>query len=86
MASHTFGEYPEKFHPHIHAIVTDRLFADTGLSHVMNRVDLKPLEELFRAEIFKFFKKEGKITDDLGNKLMGWKHSVVRSCEPRSSS
>ncbi|MBU2514558.1 transposase [bacterium] len=29
-AIHFFGEYPEKFHPHIHAIVTDGLFADTG--------------------------------------------------------
>lgn len=47
MAIHTFGEYPEKFHPHIHAIVTDGLFTDTGLFHVMKRVDLKPLEELF---------------------------------------
>ncbi len=37
MAIHTFGECPEKFHPHIHAIVTDRLFADTGLFHVMKK-------------------------------------------------
>ncbi|MBU2509958.1 transposase zinc-binding domain-containing protein [bacterium] len=75
MAIHTFGEYPEKFHPHIHAIVTDGLFTDTGLFHVMKRVDLKPLEEFFWAEVFKFLKKEGKINDDLVNKLMGWKHS-----------
>ncbi|MBU2514108.1 hypothetical protein KJ966_22460 [bacterium] len=27
-------------------------------------MDLKPLEELFRAEVFKFLKKEGKIKDD----------------------
>ncbi len=41
----------------------------------MKRVDLKPLEELFRAEVFRFLKKEGKITDDLIQKLMSWKHS-----------
>ncbi|MCP4749932.1 MAG: hypothetical protein GY866_03475 [Proteobacteria bacterium] len=29
---------------------------------------------MFRAELFKFLKKEGKITDDLINKLSAWKH------------
>jgi len=72
---HRFGEYPEKFHPHIHAIVIDGLFTDTGLFLVRKRVDLKPLEQLFRTGIFKFLKKEGKITDDLIRNLMGWKHS-----------
>jgi len=35
---------------------------------VMKDVDLKPLEELFRAELFKMLKKEGKITDEIVNK------------------
>jgi len=37
--------YPEKFHPHIHAIVSDGLFAKTGTFYVMPGVDLRPLEE-----------------------------------------
>ncbi len=41
----------------------------------MRNVDLKPLEELFRAEVFKFLKKEGKITNELINKLSAWRHS-----------
>ncbi len=41
----------------------------------MKDVDLKPLEELFRAEVFKMLKMEGKITDELINKLSAWKHS-----------
>jgi len=41
----------------------------------MKDVDLKPLEELFRAELFKMLKKEGKITDEIINKLSTWKHS-----------
>jgi len=41
----------------------------------MKDVDLKPLEELFRAELFRFLKKEGKITDELINKLLKWRHS-----------
>ncbi len=36
----------------------ERLFRDTGTFYVMKDVDLIPLEELFRAEVFKFLKKE----------------------------
>jgi hypothetical protein len=75
MAIHTFGEYPDKFHPHIHAITTDGLFNGNGLFYVMRETDLKPLEDLFRAEVFKFLKKEGKINAEIVRKLMSWKHS-----------
>ena len=75
IAIHTFGQYPHKFHPHLHAIVTDGLFRDTGTFYVMRQTDLKPLEDIFRAEVFKFLKKEGKITSELIRKLMGWRHS-----------
>ena len=41
----------------------------------MPGVDLRPLEEIFRASVFKMLKEEGKIGDDLINRLMGWRHS-----------
>ena len=41
----------------------------------MPGVDLKPLEDMFRASVFKMLKEEGKIGDDLINRLMGWRHS-----------
>ncbi|MCP4262334.1 MAG: hypothetical protein GY774_33265, partial [Planctomycetes bacterium] len=46
-----------------------------GTFYVMPRVDLKTLEEIFRAKVFKMLKKEGKITDELINNLMSWRHS-----------
>ena len=36
---------------------------------------MKPLEEIFRASVFKMLKEEGKIGDDLINRLIGWRHS-----------
>ena len=75
LSIHTFGDYPEKFHPHIHAIVADGLFRKTGTFYVMPDVDLKPLEEIFRAKVFNMLKEEGKIDDDFIHKLMNWKHS-----------
>lgn len=75
MAIHTFGADPAKWHPHLHVLSTDGLFRDTGTFFVMKDVDLKPLEEIFRAEVFRFLKKEGKITGELINKLMKWRYS-----------
>ena len=37
--------------------------------------DAKDLEELFRYEVFKMLKAEGKITDALIENLMSWRHS-----------
>ena len=75
LSLHTFGDYPEKFHPHIHAIASDGLFRSTGTFYVMPDVDLKPLEEIFRAKVFGMLKEEGKIDDDIIRKLMKWRHS-----------
>ena len=75
IAIHTFGSEPAKWRPHLHVLSTDGLFRDTGTFYVMKDVDLKPLEGLFRAELFRFLKREGKITDELINKLMKWRHS-----------
>lgn len=75
LSIHTFGDYPEKFHPHLHAIAADGLFRKSGTFYVMPDVDLKPLEEIFRAKVFTTLKQEGKIDDDLINKLTDWRHS-----------
>ncbi len=52
-------------------------FASKQMSrvYVMPDVDLKPLEDIFRASVFKMLKDEGKIDDDTINKLMSWRHS-----------
>ena len=54
----------------LYFLVTDDLFNGNGLFYVMRETDLKPLEDLFRAEVFKFLKKEGKINDEMIGKLM----------------
>ena len=41
----------------------------------MPDVDLKPLEEIFSAKVFKMLKEEGNIDDDIIKKLMNWRHS-----------
>ncbi len=75
MTIHTFENYPEKFHPHLHAIVSDGLFNKNGTLYVMPKAKLKYLEEIFRSGVFTMLKEEGKITDEIITKLMKWRHS-----------
>ena len=82
LAIHTFGSDPTKFHPHLHVLSTNGLFKDTGTFYMRKNVDLKPLEEIFRAELFRFLKREGKITDELINKLMKWRRSGFSQAFP----
>jgi len=47
------------FHPHLHALVADWLFARSGLLYVLPDASLKPLEELFRARVITFLVDKG---------------------------
>ncbi len=58
---HTFGNYPEKLHPHLHVIATDRLFNKKGTFYMMPKTDLKTPVEIFRARVFTMLKEEGKL-------------------------
>ncbi len=74
MTIHTFGEYMQKYHPHLHALVSDGLFRKSGAFYVMPKADLTHLEEIFRAKVLKMLKAEGKIGDIIINNLISWKH------------
>ena len=66
LSLHTFGDYPEKFHPHIHATVSDGLFLKVGAFYAMPDVDMKPLEEIFRGKSRKNFQVIRQILKHLG--------------------
>lgn len=68
VAIQTFGDYA-CFHPHLHALVADGLFLESGYFFVMPKVDLHPLRELFRAHVLKMLKKEGLIDDTFIKRL-----------------
>jgi DTW domain-containing protein YfiP len=74
MVIHTFGDYA-RFHPHLHAIVADGLFRPGGAFHCLPNTDPKQLEEIFRSKVPGMLKAEGKINDQVIEKLMAWRHS-----------
>ena len=71
---HTFGDYAG-FHPHLHAIVADGLFRPNGTFYCLPQKDPKELEEIFRSKVLAMLKGEGKINQELIEKLMNWRHS-----------
>ncbi len=73
VAIQSFGDYA-RFHPHLHALVADGLFLESGYFFVMPKADLKPLREIFRALVLKMLKKEGLIDDTFIKMLMSWQH------------
>lgn len=54
-AIQTFGDYG-RWHPHLHLLVADGLFMPNGSFNVMPVVGLRPLQELFRADLLKILK------------------------------
>ena len=74
MTIHTFGEDLD-FHPHLHALVADGLFARSGLFYGLPNVSLKPLEELFRARVITFLVDKDLLPPERANMLRGWVHS-----------
>ena len=74
VAIQTFGDYA-KFHPHLHALVADGLFLESGYFFVMPKVALHPLRELFRAHVLKMLKNEGLIDDTFIEMIMKWRHT-----------
>lgn len=74
MAIQTFGDYG-RWHPHLHAIVADGLFAANGLFHVMPKVDVQPLAELFRAAVLRMLQQEGKIDEALTPTILRWRYN-----------
>jgi len=51
------------------------VITEKGAFYVMPKVDSKPLEESFRAMVFRMLKEEEKINEELIDKLMNWNHS-----------
>ena len=71
----------QNFHPHLHVLATDGCFYNDATFMVCPLPDTGALEKLFRYEVFKMLKAEGKITDVIIENLMNWP-PARRALEP----
>jgi len=74
IAIHSFGDFLG-WHPHLHVLCTDGCFYGNGMFLVAPLFELKQLEAIFRNKVFKMLLKKGKITEELVQMVMGWRHS-----------
>jgi hypothetical protein len=66
---------PVQFNPHLHLIVTDGCFSNNGTFVKGPVPEPKDLQDLFRYEVFKMLKAEGKINDAVIENMLSWRHS-----------
>ena len=74
VAVESFGDF-QNFHPHLHVLCTDGCFYNDAAFMVCPPPDTGALETLFRHEVFKMLKAEGKINDVIIENMMNWRHS-----------
>ena len=74
VAIQSFGDYV-RWHPHLHALVADGLFLESGCFFVMPKTNLRPLREIFRTLVLKMLKKEGLIDNAFIKMIMKWRHT-----------
>ena len=73
-AVHTFGDYLV-FHPHLHVLVADGLFAPDGRFHCLPHGAIGPMTELFRHRFLAILREKKLISPNKLSDLLGWKHS-----------
>jgi hypothetical protein len=71
IAVHTFGDF-QQFNPHLHLIATDGCFSNGGTFTKSPGPAPKDLYELFRYEVLKMLKAEGKINDAVIENMLCW--------------
>jgi hypothetical protein len=74
VAVQSFGDF-QNFNPHLHVLATDGCFYNDSAFMVCPTPDTDELEKLFRYEVFKMLKAEGKINDVIIENMMNWHHS-----------
>jgi len=74
IAMQSFGDFLG-FNPHAHVIATDGCFYGNGSFMVFPASSSKDIENLFRHEVFKMLKAEGKINDTVIENMLSWHHS-----------
>ena len=74
IAIQTFGDFLG-YNPHLHILVSDGCFHESGMFSVSASVDTKALEMLFRHNVLKMLLKKGKISRDLIALMEKWRHT-----------
>ncbi len=70
----TFGDLVT-FHPHIHALVADGIFVESGTFRVLPPIPTVLLAEPLRHAVLDYLVEDEAITEEFAHRLLSWKHS-----------
>ena len=70
----TFGSYAN-FHPHVHALVTEGVFAKDGTFHAVAWPPSWVLEEAFRRLLLAALVRAERLSEEFAANLASWRHS-----------
>ena len=73
-AVQTFGELAH-WHPHVHAIASDGVFAPDGSFITLPPLAVEPFLKLWEHKVFKLLLDEGRITAETVEQMRTWQHS-----------
>ena len=70
----TFGELA-RWHPHVHAVVSDGVFTPDGMFIPLPTLAVEPFLKLWEHKVFKLLLDEGLITRETVEQMRSWQHS-----------
>ncbi len=70
----TFGSFAN-FHPHIHALVAEGVFAPDGTFHAVEWPPSSVLEETFRGLLLAELRRAERLSQEFFESLLAWRHS-----------
>ena len=62
------------WHPHLHVLLTDGGWLPDGSFRHLLVFDSSQVERLFRAEVLRLLVARGKISDEVVENLLSWRH------------
>jgi len=74
VAIQTFGDFLG-FNSHLHVLISDGCFHESGMLTVAPAIDTRTLERLFRHQVLRMLLKKGKITREMISLLDRWRHT-----------
>lgn len=83
VAIQTFGDLLG-FNPHLHVLVSDGCFHQSGMLTVAPAIDTHAIEKLFVHKVLKLLVSKGRITEATVAMMASWRHSGFNvHCGPR---
>jgi hypothetical protein len=65
------------YNPHLHVLISDGCFHESGLLTVAPAIDTQALEHLFRHKVLKLLLSEGRITEATVALMAKWRHLAM---------